>query len=247
MSKAKPILELSNIDKSYPLQKESIVVLKQIDLSIVEGEIVSVLGHSGCGKTTLLRIITQLEQQENGQVLLEGAPYMRSSKHVLMIFQGFDQLLPWKTVEDNIVHPLRAIGQMKEKAEAKRVAREIIKEVGLEEFSKSYPAQLSGGMKQRVALARALAMKPKVLVMDEPFASLDLITRKKLQTLTRDECKKQNITVVFVTHDVEEAIRIADRIVIMKSNPGRIKAILDNTVSLEDERQQIDKISNYLE
>ena len=147
-----------------------------------------------------------------------------------MLFQDFNQLLPWKTVLGNVMYPLLAGRDVRSRQDVKKHALKRIKDVGLEGFEKSYPHQLSGGMKQRAAVARALALQPRVLLMDEPFASLDNITRGTLQTLTRHVCEKYGISALLVTHSVEEAAVMADKIIVMDKNPGRIKTILDNDV-----------------
>lgn len=222
------ILQIKHISKSFSLQDANLDVLSDVSLSISRNEIFGILGHSGCGKTTLLRIICRLETEDEGEVILEGHRVQNASKDILMLFQNFDQLLPWKTVLGNLVQPMLTTGMAGEKKEAKEIALNFLKEVGLHDFAESYPSQLSGGMKQRVALVRALALKPKVLVMDEPFASLDHTIKKQLQKMTRDECKRRGMTVIFVTHDIEEAVEMADRFAVMEANPGRIRQTVNN-------------------
>jgi NitT/TauT family transport system ATP-binding protein len=205
-------------------------VLKDVSFNIQQNETVAVIGHSGCGKTTLLRIICGFEQADSGFVLLDGERHDSPSKDALMLFQDCNQLLPWKTVLGNVTHPLLAAKTVKTKQEAQKRALKRISDVGLTGFENSYPHQLSGGMKQRAAVARALALQPRVMLMDEPFASLDNITRAALQVLTRRVCEKYGIAALLVTHSVEEAAVMADRIIVMDKSPGRIKAILENSV-----------------
>jgi NitT/TauT family transport system ATP-binding protein len=202
-------------------------VLDDINLSVEQNEFICILGHSGCGKTTLLRLVCGFEKADSGVVLIDGAKYEKASRNVLMMFQDFNQAFPWKTVLQNVVHPLRIAGNTLSRPEARARAIKRIADVDLQDFVDAYPHQLSGGMKQRVAVARALALQPRVLLMDEPFASLDAITRKSLQDLTMRICDKYGLTVMFVTHSVEEAARMANRIVLM-SRSGRIENIFNN-------------------
>lgn len=231
MSEKNILLKIDSVSKSFLIQNEERKVLDPINLEINEGESLGILGHSGCGKTTLLRIIAMLEKMDEGQIILNGKKRECASKDVIMLFQSFNQLLPWKTVLKNITHPLKATGVVKTKKEAKEIALEKLEAVGLSEYANSYPGQLSGGMKQRVSFVRALVLQPRVLLLDEPFASLDYVTKKRLQKMTREECKKSGVTLIFVTHDIEEAINMADRIVVMQPNPGRIDTILMNPYS----------------
>ena len=224
-----PVLSVQNISKTF-LQNDGrrLVVLDDVSFSVEQNEIVAVIGHSGCGKTTLLRIVCSFETADEGFVLLDGAKCLRPCKDVLMLFQDFNQLLPWKTVLSNVTHPLIATKTARSRQDAKKHALKRIADVGLTGFERSYPHQLSGGMKQRAAVARALALQPRMMLMDEPFASLDNITRGTLQALTRRVCDKYGISALLVTHSVEEAVVMADRIIVMDKNPGRIKAILEN-------------------
>ena len=223
------VLKIENINKSFLAHDESQQVLCDISMEIERGSIVCILGYSGCGKTTLLRIIASLEMPDSGNIYVDDSLYRKPSRDVLLLFQDFNQLFPWKTVMNNIVHALLITKRARDKKQAILEAEHILKEVGLYEFRNHYPRQLSGGMKQRAAVARVLALKPKILLMDEPFASLDMVTRHNLQKLVREKCIKFGITVVFVTHGVEEAVLTGDKIIIMKANPGEIRMALDNT------------------
>jgi NitT/TauT family transport system ATP-binding protein len=225
-----PVLSVQNVCKSFPQNGGgTLEVLRDISFNIDQNEIVAVIGHSGCGKTTLLRVVCGFEKADAGFVLLDGERHDSPGRDALMLFQDFNQLLPWKTVLKNVTHPLLATKAVKNKEEAKKRALKRISDVGLVGFENSYPHQLSGGMKQRAAVARALALQPRVLLMDEPFAALDNITRGTLQVLTRRVCEKYGISALLVTHSVEEAVVMADRIIVMDRSPGRIKAVLDNT------------------
>jgi len=224
-----PAISVQDIGKTFPRNnEESLIVLSSVSFDVAQGEFVGLIGPSGCGKTTLLRIICGFEKPDGGIVLIDGLPQDKPHRNALMLFQDFNQLFPWKTVLQNINHPLMATGFIKNKNKAKANALKRIEDVGLTGFENSYPHELSGGMKQRAAFARALALKPRVLSLDEPFASLDSITRRTLQELTRRVCEKYGVTVFFVTHSVEEAVIMADRIIVMKANPGQIERVFKN-------------------
>jgi NitT/TauT family transport system ATP-binding protein len=219
-----PVLSVQDICKKFGDLK----VLRTVSLDLGENEIVAIVGHSGCGKTTLLRIVCALEIADAGAVLLDGARHDNPGKDALMLFQSFDQLQPWRTVLGNVMFPLTTTGKMR-KSDARTLAMKRIADVGLGGFENAYPHTLSGGMKQRAVVARALALAPRVLLMDEPFASLDNITRGTLQALTRRVCEKYGISALLVTHSVEEALVMSDRIIVMDKDPGRIKAVVDNS------------------
>ena len=229
---------------------QKINVLCGVNLDIYCGDSVGIIGYSGCGKTTLLRIICGFERCDSGVVYFEGKEKIMPSKKMLMLFQGFDQLFPWKTVLQNVMHPIIATGFIKDKKVAKEHALKYISDVELLGYEGLYPYQLSGGMKQRVAVARALALQPCALLLDEPFASLDNITRRSLQNLTCNVCDKHNITTVFVTHSVEEAVRMATRIVVMNRN-GNIEDIFDNPYRQQNDCEEktvlISKITELID
>ena len=228
-----PVISVQAIHKTFKrVENSDLHVLRGINLDVREGEFVGLIGYSGCGKTTLLRIICGFEKAEDGLVLIDGVKHEKPSRNMLMLFQGFDQLFPWKTVLGNVIHPLTSTRFMKNKKEAKDHAMLRIADVGLSGFENSYPHELSGGMKQRTAVARALALQPRVLLMDEPFASLDNITRRTLQELTCTICDKYGITVVFVTHSVEEAVRMASRIAVM-NRKGNIEKVFNNNYRMQ--------------
>lgn len=205
---------------------EDLVVLEDIDLEITEGEFFIILGPSGCGKSTLLRTIGGFERFE-GSVKIDDFEVSQPRKDIVMVFQDFNQLFPWKTVLNNVTFALSKINGHKH-VENKERALQFLEVVGLTKFKDYYPHQLSGGMKQRVAIARALAVQPKVLLMDEPFASLDAQTRTILQSELLNLWHEFKITVVFVTHNIQEAIILGDTILVMSSSPGRIKQIYRN-------------------
>jgi NitT/TauT family transport system ATP-binding protein len=221
-------IKVVDINREVVKEGRSFQVLKDMSFEIQQGEIVCILGPSGCGKSTLLRIICGFDRPDSGRVLVDGAELKGPSSDAILVFQDFNQLFPWKTVIENVMYPLHInqIGNSGKEREA--IAIRNLELVGLEDSYKSYPHQLSGGMKQKVALARALAVKPSVLLMDEPFGSLDALTRQKMQALLSDIWKETGVTIVFVTHDVQESIILGDKIIIMDKNPGEILEIVQN-------------------
>jgi len=217
-------LDIRNLSKQYRVQGEPLPVLDAISLSIEPGEFVSIVGSSGCGKSTLLRLIIGLEGDYKGEILLDGQHVVGTSLDRGIVFQEH-RLFPWLTVEQNIaVGVLNAPGS---DAAKKRSVQEHIALVGLKGFETAYPHQLSGGMSQRVAIARALVNRPEVLLLDEPFGALDALTRGHLQQELERIWRTEGITAILVTHDVEEAVVLGDRVVVMQPRPGRIKRIVD--------------------
>ncbi|MFC5718341.1 ABC transporter ATP-binding protein [Pseudomonas sp. GCM10022188] len=205
-------------------QAERVVALQDFDLEIREGEFLSVLGPSGCGKSTFLSILAGLAEKSGGSIHIDGQPLVGINANQGVVFQGY-ALFPWRTVLENIEVGLeiRGVG----KAERRERAREYLELVGLHGFAARYPHEISGGMKQRVAIARALVYQPDVLLMDEPFAALDAQTREILQGELLRIWDKHKITIVFITHSLDEAIYLSDRIAVMTHRPGRVKEILE--------------------
>ncbi|WP_419813464.1 ABC transporter ATP-binding protein [Bacterioplanoides sp.] len=223
--KQRPVtMEVKGLSKTFNSHQGEVTALKNIDLKIHKREFVCVIGPSGCGKSTLIRILAGLEQASSGQVLLDGEAVSRPGPERGMVFQGYT-LFPWLTVKRNVMFGLLEAGMDKDTAEAE--ARQWIELIGLSRFENSYPHQLSGGMKQRVAIARALANKPKVLLMDEPFGALDAQTRAKMQAYLLEIWKNIDITVFFITHDLDEAVYLADRILVLKANPGEVQELVE--------------------
>ena len=215
MSDAK--LAVHGIGKVFDGRDGELVALEGVDLEIAEKEFVTVIGTSGCGKSTLLSIIAGLAEETEGEVLVDGKPVLAPGRDRGVVFQSYT-LFPWLTAQKNVEFAL------KEKGEARtRIAREHLKLVGLERFADSYPSELSGGMRQRVAIARALSYKPEVLLMDEPFGALDAQTRQLMQELLTRIWEEHRLTVMFVTHDIDEAVFLSDRVLVMTSRPGKIK------------------------
>ena len=217
-------LKIDNVYKEYQGRSGKTIALNGVNLEIKENEFICVVGPSGCGKSTLLNIIAGLLEPTSGTVTLDGKVIEGTGVERGVVFQQY-ALFPWRTVLKNVMFPLEMEKVPKEEAEA--IARKYIKSVGLEGFEKSYPKELSGGMKQRVAIARAYAANPEVLLLDEPFGALDAQTRVQLQTELLETWEKKKKTCFFITHDVDEAIILAQRVIIMSARPGRIKKIVD--------------------
>jgi NitT/TauT family transport system ATP-binding protein len=210
------MLEIRNLNKTYG--QATSPALRNFNVSVRQGEFVSLIGPSGCGKTTALRIATGLLEPTSGEVLVDGKPSLGPSRDKAMVFQLFN-LLPWRTALANAAYGLELQGV--KKAQRLAVAKQYLELVGLGDRMQHYPFQLSGGQCQRVGLARALAIEPKLMLMDEPFGSLDALTRELLQGLLQEVCADKNLTVLFVTHSIDEAIFLSDRIVVM-GVPGRV-------------------------
>ena len=207
------VLSIKNLSKSYSSQNNSVDIIKDLTLSVKENEFICILGPSGCGKSTLLRCIAGFEKFD-GIVECNGKNVTTPSTDRIMVFQDYNQLFPWKTVLKNVMYPLKISG-IKDKNELKRIANEYIKKVGLDGYQKYYPHELSGGMKQRVAIAKALALKPQIILMDEPFAALDAITRNSLQKELYNISTTENMTFIFVTHNIQEALTLGTRVILM--------------------------------
>jgi NitT/TauT family transport system ATP-binding protein len=210
----------------YPAPEGQVRGVRAVDrvtLDVHAAERYVLLGPSGCGKSTLLRAAAGFARPSSGRVLLDGVPVQGPGPDRMVVFQEFDQLPPWKTVLANVAFPLRAAGKLgREGAEVR--AREVLAQVGLKGFEAAYPHQLSGGMKQRVAIARALAMRPRVLLMDEPFAALDALTRRRMQQELLALWDEIRFTLLFVTHSIEEALLVGTRIGVLTPRPGRLRA-----------------------
>jgi len=219
-----PNLLVRGLSKSFVIDRKPLKVLQDIDLGFAPGEFVSIVGRSGCGKSTLLRLIAGLDAGYEGEISLDGEPIRSTSLDRGLIFQD-PSLLPWMTVRQNVAFAL-INHKLSREEKAARVA-EHIRLVGLAGFEQAYPKELSGGMAQRAAIARALVSKPKVLLLDEPLGALDALTRVQLQAELQRIWLQQKTTMIMVTHDVEEAVYLGDRVVIMDPRPGRIRRIVD--------------------
>ena len=221
------LLEAKGLTKNYRDSPDSRDIIKDLSLTVNKGDFLCILGPSGCGKTTLIRCIAGFEDYE-GDILVEGKKVDKPGIDRIMVFQDFNQLLPWKTVKKNIQYPLKING-IKDKDELERIAQEHLDMVGLGDKGDLYPHQLSGGMKQRVAIAKGLALNPKIILMDEPFASLDAMTRNKLQAELLRIKEQQDATVIFITHNIQEALVLGNRIILM-SKKGEIKIDTENNI-----------------
>ncbi|MBQ5591215.1 MAG: ABC transporter ATP-binding protein [Clostridia bacterium] len=207
------ILKVENLNKTYVNGKNSNTIIENLNLTIQQGEFVCILGPSGCGKSTLIRCIASFEDY-SGTITSNGKVVTKPSTDRIMVFQDFNQLYPWKTVEKNIQYPLKLQG-IKDKKKLKEITDEVLKKVDLDGKQKHFPHELSGGMKQRVAIAKALALKPDIVLMDEPFAALDAMTRNNLQKELLELFNRENMTVIFITHNIQEAIVLGTRIIMM--------------------------------
>ncbi len=230
------ILEVKGLQKEFDTPQGRVTALKDINFKTHRREFVCVIGPSGCGKSTLIRILAGLENKSSGKVLLEGQEVSGPGPDRGMVFQGYT-LFPWLTVKRNVMFGLEVSGQGKYIAEDE--ARQWIELVGLSKFENSYPHQLSGGMKQRVAIARALANQPRILLMDEPFGALDAQTRAKMQGYLMEIWKNIDITILFITHDLDEAIYLADRILVLKAHPGEVQELIEVPVPQPRSQDQL--------
>jgi NitT/TauT family transport system ATP-binding protein len=218
------ILTVSGLHKNFDSEGNTTVALQDINFSTHRREFLCVVGPSGCGKSTLVRILAGLEQHTCGDVLLLGKPVTGPGSDRGMVFQGYT-LFPWLTVKRNVMFGLEVNGHGK--LESDREAMQWLQLIGLEKFADAYPHQLSGGMKQRVAIVRALANQPRILLMDEPFGALDAQTRCRMQAHLLEIWRKIDITIVFITHDLDEAIFLADRILVLSAHPGEIQELIE--------------------
>ncbi len=216
------MLVIKNISRTFTAKDRVIQALDNVNLEVKDKEFICILGPSGCGKTTLLRIIAGLDSPTSGEVMLEGAKIEKPGQDRGMVFQDYS-LFPWRTVIDNIAFGLEVMGV--DKKERYENAREYLKLLDLENFGNSYPYELSGGMRQRIAIVRALINNPKLLLMDEPFGALDAQTRNIMQAELLRIWEKKHKTIIFITHSVDEAVYLADRIVVMSARPGTVKEI----------------------
>ena len=231
-------VSIRNVVKKYDTRNGEMIALNGANLDIMENEFICVIGPSGCGKSTLLNIIAGLLEPTSGEVIVDGHKVEGTGVDRGVVFQQY-ALFPWLTVKKNVQFGLKLQGKSQKEMDA--ISEKYIKMVGLEKFTDSYPKELSGGMKQRVAIARAYAVNPSVLLMDEPFGALDAQTRTQLQTELLKTWQEENKTCFFVTHDIEEAIVLASRVVIMSARPGRIKEIID--IDIPHPRDQATKMS----
>ena len=243
VASSKPLLQVRNLSKTFQRQNKHVTALENFDLTVDAGEFVAIVGPSGCGKSTFLHMLGGFEPIDGGSMILDGAEVSKPGPDRGMLFQEY-ALYPWRTVASNVLWPLEI--QKVPKSERLKIADRFISMVGLTAFRNHYPNELSGGMKQRVALARVLALDPRILLMDEPFGALDAQNRELLQEELQQIWETSRKTVLFVTHDIDEAIYLADRVIVFTARPGRIKA--DIRIELPRPRGiEIKKSHGYVE
>jgi bicarbonate transport system ATP-binding protein len=212
-------VQIENLSKVYPTAKGPYTVLDSVNLNIQEGEFICIIGHSGCGKSTLVDMVSGFNQPTSGSVTVNGHAVKDPGPDRMVVFQNYC-LLPWKTVFENVYLAVNTVFPEKSKAEKTQIVKEHLHMVGLDEAMDKKPGQISGGMKQRVSIARALSIRPEVLILDEPFGALDAITKEELQEELLQIWEEHRITVLMITHDIDEALFLADRIVMMTNGPA---------------------------
>jgi NitT/TauT family transport system ATP-binding protein len=230
------VLEVTELTRIYGRGDAAHVAIEGVNLSVAQGELVSIVGPSGCGKSTLLRCIAGLLTPTSGRVVLSGTPVDRVPDRLSVVFQDYSRsLYPWLSVQDNVALPLRKTERSRKARRAAAAAS--LAAIGLPDVASKYPWQLSGGMQQRVAIARALSCDPELLLMDEPFGSVDAQTREDLEDLVLRVRRERGITILVVTHDIDESVYVGDRVVVLSPGPGRVRA--DLATNLPEPRDQI--------
>lgn len=240
-----PLLEVDGVTLRYKTPHHLITATYKVSFDVLPGDRFVLLGPSGCGKSTLLKAVGGYMAPTEGEIRLKGQVVTGPGPDRMMVFQEFDQLLPWKTVKQNVVFALEASGRLTGRAAEER-AMAYIDKVNLTKFVDSYPHMLSGGMKQRVAIARGMAMEPDILLMDEPFAALDALTRRRMQDELLALWDETRFTVLFVTHSIPEAIKIGSRILLLSPHPGEVKAELNSAASLGEQAGLESRIQQML-
>jgi sulfonate transport system ATP-binding protein len=235
---AAPFLEVSGLTLTYKTKTSRVTATYRVSFGVERSDRFILLGPSGCGKSTLLKAVGGYIAPAEGEIKLKGRTVAKPGPDRMMVFQEFDQLLPWKTVRQNVLFPLLATGVDPREAEDR--ATRYIERVRLAKFADSYPHALSGGMKQRAAIARGMAMEPDILLMDEPFASLDALTRREMQDELLELWEGLRPTILFVTHSIAEAIKIGNRILLLSPHPGRVKAEISDLPTSPVEREELE-------
>ena len=221
-----PLLAVNGVTLQYKTPRHLVTATYRVDFSVHKGDRYVILGPSGCGKSTLLKAVGGFMKPVEGEIRIRGKDIVSPGPDRMMVFQEFEQLMPWKTVFQNVIFPMKVTGKFA-RAEARERAEAAIAKVNLANFRDVYPHMLSGGMKMRVAIARAMALEPDILLMDEPFAALDALTRRTMQQELLSLWDQLRFTVLFVTHSIEEAIIVGSRILVLSPHPGRVRAELD--------------------
>ncbi|OKH13151.1 ABC transporter ATP-binding protein [[Limnothrix rosea] IAM M-220] len=240
-------LELKDITKVYPTKKGPLTVLDGVNLTVNEGEFICIIGHSGCGKSTMLNMVSGFNQPTSGTVTLHGNPITTPGPDRMMVFQNYC-LLPWKNAHDNVALAVNTVCKDQPKSEREATIQKYMEMVGLTEAGNKKPHQISGGMKQRVAIARALSIHPEVLILDEPFGALDAITKEELQDELLEIWRANKITVLMITHDIDEALFLADRIVMMTNGPSaKIGEIMEVPFERPRNRNEMTDSPKYVE
>ncbi len=244
-SKRDSFLTIENVSKVYPTKNGSFTVLDGVNLTVQEGEFICVIGHSGCGKSTLLNMVSGFAFPTSGEVKLQGNPITQPGPDRMVVFQNY-ALLPWRTAFENIYLAVNAVNPQKSKAEKTSIVREHLAMVGLADAADKKPPQMSGGMRQRVSIARALAIRPKVLILDEPFGALDAITKEELQEELLKIWNDHRCTVLMITHDIDEALFLADKLVMMTNGPSaKIGEVMEIPFSRPRDRARIMEDPEY--
>ncbi len=240
-------LQFSQVGKTFHTARGPFVALKDIDLTVGQGEFICVIGHSGCGKSTLLNLVSGFLQPSHGSVTLKGEPIVEPGPDRMVVFQNYS-LLPWKTAKENVDLAVKAARPELHATERRQVVEHHLEMVGLSEAMDKRPAQLSGGMKQRVAIARALAIRPEVLILDEPFGALDAITKEELQEELLAIWRTSRPTVLMITHDIDEALFLADRVVMMTNGPAAsIGEVMEIPFERPRDRESVVEDPRYIE
>ncbi|HEY9619874.1 MAG TPA: nitrate ABC transporter ATP-binding protein [Crinalium sp.] len=240
-----PFLAIDSVSKVYPTPKGTYTVLKDVNLTIHEREFICVIGHSGCGKSTLLNMVSGFSQPTTGSVLLQGRPITKPGPDRMVVFQNYS-LLPWLTAFENVYLAVDSVYSGKPESQKRAIVRDHLAMVGLADAADKKPPQLSGGMKQRVAIARALATRPEVLILDEPFGALDAITKEELQEELLKIWNEHQCTVLMITHDIDEALFLSDRLVMMTNGPeANIGEVLTIPFARPRDRERIMEDPEY--
>ncbi|MBD1874926.1 ATP-binding cassette domain-containing protein [Nodosilinea sp. FACHB-131] len=238
-------LVFDQVCKSFPTAKGRFPVLENVNLTIQQGEFVCFIGHSGCGKSTLLSLVSGFQQATQGSVTLNGQPILKPGPDRMVVFQNY-ALLPWRTVFENVYLAVKTVWPNKPEAQKRAIVRDHLAMVGLSEAADKRPDQISGGMRQRVSIARALAIRPEVLILDEPFGALDAITKEELQEELLQIWNDHRCTVLMITHDIDEALFLADRLVMMTNGPAAtIGEVMDIPFERPRDRDQIMEDPQY--